>query len=561
MKKVFVLLFSFIFVFLHSAPIYADVEYSIEKVTIDAFLQENGNVLVQESFTYDFDDEFNGITRSLIAKENTSIEDLKAYENGNELKIEKDGGLYKIYRSGDHETITIDIEYTIINGIEKYQDVAQFYWPFFDSSNESQYDNMTITVYPPNEIYNDVIAFGYNEAYGTEQILQDGSVVFHLGKVQEEKNGDIRVAYDANLFPAAPMNDKHMKDEILQAKEKLDEEIAAFEVRKEFFSDIAPFVTLTFGLYFFVLLFISWRKKQQVNLLVQREIDHGFFLPKQKMSLAATIHFTKPLSPQSHLLTASLLELVRKGNVEMTTEEQFTVVNRKVECEHERLLIELLFDEIGNGDTFHFDDLKSYTEDVKNHEKYYEKTSKWLKAIQEEIRSHQLVKKKIKLRWFIGLSSLLTVPFIVLFAIHEVYMYLVLLIFLLLSLLMFAFLYSPKTKEGAIITEEWKQVSNNFPEIESNQWHKWSKDDQMRAINYGIGINHKQLANNKKINLDGWNIQNGGIDPNMIMFLLIATTANHQFSDAIQTVSAASTSSSVGSGAGVGGGGGGSGAF
>ena len=48
---------------------------------MDAFLQENGNVDVKETHTYDFIGEFNGITREIIPKKGTSITGFKATEN------------------------------------------------------------------------------------------------------------------------------------------------------------------------------------------------------------------------------------------------------------------------------------------------------------------------------------------------------------------------------------------------------------------------------------------------------------------------------------------------
>ncbi len=88
--------------------------------------------------------DFNGITRTLIPKENTQIIDFQASENNTSLDIEQEENLYKAYRSGSDEEVKVDLSYTIKNGVEVYTDLAQFYWPFFDTSNESTYQNMDI---------------------------------------------------------------------------------------------------------------------------------------------------------------------------------------------------------------------------------------------------------------------------------------------------------------------------------------------------------------------------------------------------------------------------------
>src|SRR5690606_32620204 len=120
----------------------------IEKTDIHAYLQMDGNVQVEEIHTYAFDGEFNGITRTLIAKKGTQIQDVKASENGTALDVEQEDNLYKIYRGGADETVTIHLTYTIKDGVEVYSDMGQFYWPFFDQNNESAYHNLDIYIHP-----------------------------------------------------------------------------------------------------------------------------------------------------------------------------------------------------------------------------------------------------------------------------------------------------------------------------------------------------------------------------------------------------------------------------
>jgi uncharacterized membrane protein len=178
------------------------VDFSIPHVEMEAFLREDGHVSVKETYTYLFDGSFNGITRELIPKEGTKISGLQASEDGKPLSIEEEDGLYKLYRQGADEDLTVELTYTIENGVSVYSDAAEFYWPFFDDRNESTYENLVVKIHPPKET-DDVIAFGYDEAFKKEQILNDGSVLFNFGKVPAGENGDIRVAYDAALFPAA----------------------------------------------------------------------------------------------------------------------------------------------------------------------------------------------------------------------------------------------------------------------------------------------------------------------------------------------------------------------
>lgn len=562
MKKLVVSLIFIFSLFLVVKPAFADVEYSIKDVQIDAFLMENGDVAVKERFTYDFEDEFKGITRVIIPKNDTSIEDFVASEDGEPLKVEKEDSEYKVYRKGNEETVTIDLSYTIMNGVEVYQDVAQFYWPFFDSSNESAYETMTIHVHPPART-NQVTAYGYDEAYDTAEVTEDGEVVFSLGHVEDGKNGDIQVVYDATLFGAAPLTSKKMMgDSIREGIADNEAKLAAFQDRKVWLGHIAPYIVGVFGLFLVLLIFVSMRQKTELKHDVQRRLKEELTVPKLNMSLPATIYYTNPFTPKEHLLTSSLLELVRKGYVRTKNQETFLLVDRYTEYDHEYFLINLLFDTVGDGKKFRFEDLQIFLEDESNHNDYNERVQTWIYAIKQEVKLKDLTKAKKGFKWTVALFSLLLVPLAVLFGIHELFMWMMVSIILMFGLLTFSIFYNPKTLEGVMIWEEWMQFKKKFDDIPPKQLEKWSTEEQIIAVNYVYGMDDKGI----KV----WNnplfkqTSNTSMDSsNIMMYLLIASTANLHFSEA-DTVTAATTSSSsttTGTGTGVGGGGGGSGAF
>src|SRR5690606_17568713 len=113
------------------------VEYSISEVVIDAQVNSDGTVSVVEHHIYEFEDDFNGITREIVPKEGSSIQKFSGYENGQELEVEREGDLYKVFRAGDDETVSFELRYEIQDAVDKFEDGAEFYWPFFDDRNES----------------------------------------------------------------------------------------------------------------------------------------------------------------------------------------------------------------------------------------------------------------------------------------------------------------------------------------------------------------------------------------------------------------------------------------
>ncbi len=535
------------------------VDFSITETTIDAYLQDHGDVHVTETYTYEFDGEFQGITRTIIPKEGTSIVDVSASEAGTQLDVELEDDTYRIYRSGEDETVTIDFSYVIQGGVDVYEDMAEFYWPFFDSNNESDYEKMTITVHPPNPT-TEVIAFGYDEAFGTETIQDDGVVVFDLGLVDSGKNGDIRVAYDRALFSAVDGTlDGTIRNELLLEEQDLKEKAALFLQRQATWENIAVYVTGAYTLFLIGLLTFAWRRSRATKLEAEYgHVSHSI-IPEQVMSMPATVYyFRNYILGYGEMLTVGLMDLVRKGNVEVRDDETYHLVDRQTDHEHERKLLDLLFGKIGSGAEFTFKRLEIYAENADHQKQLQEELAQYAQLIRQEIDAHQLFDKQLKLRWFTGLVSLLLVPVAIFLIIYELYMWLAISFALLLVLLTFAFLFQPKTPKGYLIKKEWNDFKERFLEMESNGWYRLSEADKERALIFSAGLNDEKLKGKSKTF-----IQTGDEDEDgtlLFLLLMMSTTANSEFGSVVET-SAHSSSSSSSSGTGVGGGGGGSGAF
>ncbi|WP_382353119.1 DUF2207 domain-containing protein [Lederbergia graminis] len=543
------------------------VEYDIEKTDIHAYLQSDGNIQVEETHTYAFDGDFNGITRTLIAKKGTEIQDMKATENGKALNVEQEDNLYKVHRKGTDETVTIDLTYTIINGVEVYADMAQFYWPFFDQSNESDYNNLNIYIHPPKPT-RDVEFIGYDSAWDTGKVDKDGVVHFAMGHVSSGEKGDVRVAYDSSLFTgASSAGDKSIRQEILSDIEKKEAEIAAFNKRKELFHRIAPFVIVGFALYLLSLMMRRSQYKRQIKSELERQFVDSFFVPKTGLSMPATIQYMNNGVLDTHALTAALLDLVRKGYVKENDQETFVVVNRKTDHEHEQILLTWLFDIIGKNGTFRLTDLETYTKNKNNHESYQKYFANWKKSVKREVDAKELYEKRDNTRMTVGLSSLILLPFIILFGIHELYGWMLAAIVLAGYVIVFAIIDKRKTVEGANIKAQWERFEVKFADLVPTEWNEWLDDDQKRAFIYGLGRNNHTIQKKSKTLMEHvpqYNQLNHNSGTNMLLFLMIASSAHTHFDKAeAATMPNISTGSggTPGAGGGVGGGGGGSGAF
>ncbi|WP_445505623.1 DUF2207 domain-containing protein [Niallia sp. 03091] len=523
--------------------------------------------------TYSFDGEFNGITREIFPKKGTSITNFEAKENGKPLKVEKEDNLYRIYRKGSDESIVVNLFYTIKNGVDVYPDVAQFYWPFFDNRNESTYNNLSITIHPPAPT-KDVIAFGYDESFGTEKVIPNGSVLFQLGEVPAEVNGDIRVAYDKSLFSAAQnIQNQPMKEKILSEKNKMITEAANYAEKQEKVTSVGTIALLSLSVILFGSMYILFFKGRNKKNAVLRNIPAYFTVPKQIMSLPATIFYTNQRQLPAEAMGAALLDLLRKGIIEKRNEDSFRVLQQQNDRKkHERLLIDFLFYTVGNRGEFRFDDLKIYINKKKNHQKYHDFQVKWNQAVKEELKEYALYEKNARVNWYFAIQTVLLLPCLYFFPAYQLFGLLFASTVLIVASLLFALLYRPKTYEGFEILHQWKSLLNNFPTITKNEWEKLSDDERMRIYIYGLGINNKNITRKnealaKSIPFPNMNLSHQTSEYqafDILTFYYFGTLASTNFYDANKSVektmhgSYGSSSSFTGGG---GGGGGGSGAF
>lgn len=534
------------------------VDFTISKVKINAYLQSNGNVEVVEQHTYEFDSKFNGITRELIPKKGSTITEFEAFENSKPLKVELKEDEYRVHRKGKNETIVVELRYEIVNGIEKYEDGAQFYWPFFDQRNEADYGDMTIAVHPPLETA-DVLFLGYDAAYEKGELESGGIITFKMGDVSSGENGDIRVVYDAGLFPNVEAQSGLIRDEIIAERNQLAEDIVVFTLNQEKtrnygIGGMAAVVVLLLGIFGTML---KRRRQDKLEVLHEWTADK-FTVPAEKMSMPATVHYTNGRSMAPEVMAAGLLDLVRKGYVKQHSDDEFEVIDRDVEHTHESELIGLLFDSIGDGVHFELENLETYTKNKKNHGLYNAAVLKWRRGIMEEVKEQSLDGKSGGIRLLLIIISLSLVVGAILFGRYALYFFMVNAIILSLSTMIFAIFYKPRNLQGHHLVEEWRHFRKVFSELSVDEWQQLSTDDKFRAYTYAVGIGDKDFAKNfTEFASAGRRTLSEGPDfyyTNPALMTSSFTSANTNATP----VSSGSGSSSSG---GTGGGGGGSGAF
>ncbi|TWT01562.1 DUF2207 domain-containing protein [Planomicrobium sp. CPCC 101079] len=552
-RKIIPYVLAFILVGLIPAQVYA-IDFDISEVRIDVQLNTDGTAEVTEQFTYEFDDDFNGITRSLIAKKGTAIDNFSAAENGKPLKVEIEDGVYQIYRAGDDgDTIEIELSYAITDAVEKFEDGAQFYWAFFDESNESEYGDMTITVTPPAPAEN-TETLGYEEAFGTEHVTDDGAAVFSLGYVPDGENANVRAIFEPDLFPDAAQLAGTVRDDLAKDRVNLENEAAAFAKNQQTAKNVGIPAIAIGGVLLLAGALALWLRASQRKRQV-RKTPYEFFVPKESMSIPALLYFTNSVFLSPNAISAAIMELMRKGNIRQLTGDHFELIHRKTDHAHEATLIQLLFDRIGDGQEFTLQQVEEFTKNELNHAEYNDAIAEWNKGVSLEVKEKDYYEKHTDLRGVAGILSAVFIGLAIYTGIYELFPWMAAAIALAMLAFGVAISYSPLTLEGHEIRFNWRNLKAAMQNLPAEQWDRLTLDEKQRAYAYLLGSDPK-TAERKAAAFTS--VQAAADDSSFVMNPIFLTAI---FVSAGSTTTASASGGTAGSGAGVGGGGGGSGAF
>ena len=363
MKKPASLLFLlFILIFL---PGWDEEErsFTIERLDIRAYILEDGDLYVEELYTYDFDGEFNGTTRTIKDNGHDGVEFFEAYlpppgkelgeftfEDSQPLKTERKEETFYVYTASKNEKKRVYYRYRLSNAVRKYRDTAEFYWAFFDYSNESDLHRVTIDVILPKPFHKDQIQYFLHErANGQITDITDYSIRYQTPLFPAGVTSEIRLLFPGEFLPKAKLTeDKDMKADILSEEKALQPRFAARERLLETGKSALDLLSLT--LLAAIPLYALFRILRRA--LARGEFGEAGRLEELDPLLVALVYRKGKLTPQD--LIAGLFSLYQKDAIRIEKLEEdetfkFLWAEEKKNLErHERYLIDSFFRDLEN---------------------------------------------------------------------------------------------------------------------------------------------------------------------------------------------------------------------
>ncbi len=209
--------------------------YAIDRVQIKGWVQPNGDMLVNEVFTYTLDGSFSQLMRSFPEKHIGQVQQFEAYlldgldpivgeieESAlTKAPVTREGGTYRAaIRAGD-EIVSVLYVYTMQNAVTSYDTYSDLSVTYFEGgdNHDEHLNNVEITYALPGDAGEGQIhGFLHDRAGQVRKVYRDG-ISFHTPKSAAHTVTETRV-----LFPSIIMTEQQKITEPVSFEEAIRQE-------------------------------------------------------------------------------------------------------------------------------------------------------------------------------------------------------------------------------------------------------------------------------------------------------------------------------------------------
>lgn len=573
-----------------------DRSFQITDYKAQAQILEDGDVRVSEIFTYEFSGNFNGIIRSIGITGSDGLEYFRASQYLPQKKMleitrEAEGNMvtYRIYDQSSNERKSFLLEYQLKNVVTRYNDVAEFYWKFFDQSNSSPIQRVQIEVSFPGQILNKdkLKVFGHGPSQGQVFILDRGVVVYEVEDLLANEMVEARVLFPTSFVPdAGKIVNKDQYAQIMQ------EELAwAKRSDRENLFVIFGLLLIPVIIVLNIIMAIRLYFKYDRELKPEMELDYYRELPAD-ITPAVMSHLMSIQGATTKDIMATLMDLTRKKYLQIkeTTSGgwikkkhyRFILLNKDTASlkQHETNLINWFFYSIGDGKSVTLKEIENYSKTSRTQSSFRHQYQQWQKAVKKEFqkynyfgRSQEGLKVAVKtvvleiiilLVLVVG-AILLRVTWLVLIPL------LLAIVFTGVGLVIYGGVIRKKTQEGVNEHEKWsafKRFLQHFSNMKDYEIPSLVIWEHYLVYAISLGIAERVISKLRVVLADqNINMRNSALlyhmtDRNGQLNASVFRSFDKAFSSSlVRTSPSKGSGGGFSSGGGRGGGGGGAGAF
>jgi uncharacterized membrane protein YgcG len=325
LKKIVIL---FVFLLSLAPPAFAR-SYSIDKIQIRAWIQPDGDLLVNEIFTYNFDGEYDSVSRTIHKKNHKGIKLFEAYELVNPkaelgyvkmedirpLKVSQENNTYHAVMPASDGKKSVFFIYELKEAVKTYDSYSDLTVPFFgtDTNHDENLQKVTIDFVFPEEIKPNSYFAYFHDRQG--EVTEKGPWVVRFTTPVSEMYSmtETRLLFPSSLMSEqtkskAPMSLK----EAIAEEEQLAEKNAAMKKQLNILEKVLGGLAALLAFALMSVLFTRFLKKL-------RTADRPDELLRTDPLILYMIHRRGKMDHYAFL--AGLFSLVEKGKATVRTEQ------------------------------------------------------------------------------------------------------------------------------------------------------------------------------------------------------------------------------------------------
>jgi uncharacterized membrane protein len=591
---------TFFLLLIVSIPGYAlqDRSFQITDYKAQVEILENGDAKVSEIFTYEFSGSFNGIIRSIGLTGSDGLEYFRASQYLPQKKVlditrETEGNMvtFRIYDQSANERKSFQLEYQLKNVVTKYNDIAEFYWKFFDQSNSSPIQRVQIEISFPGQTFNaeELKVFGHGPSQGQVSILDRGIVLYEVEGLSANEMVEARVLFPISFVPnTGKIVNKDQYAQIMQ------EELAWAESsdRQNIFV-ILGLLLIPVIIILNIINAIRMYFKYDRELKPEMELDYYRELPSD-ITPAVLSHLMSIQGAVTKDIMATLMDLTRRKylQIEETTsggwikkkDYRFILLNEDIATlkQHEINLINWFFYSIGDGKSVTLKEIENYSKASRTQSSFRHQYQQWQNTVKKEFQKYNYFGRSKEglttaLKIFLLEIAIFVILVIVAFFMKVPWMVLIPLlltiIFTGVGLVIYGGVIRKKTQEGINEHEKWSAFKrfllhfSNMKDYEIPSLVIW---EHYLVYAISLGIADKVISKLRVVLADqdiNINMRNSALlyhmtDRNGQLNASVFRSFDKAFSNSmVRTSPSKGSGGGFSSGGGRGGGGGGAGAF
>lgn len=416
-KKILVVIFiSFI-----SISIYGGPSYNVDNLRIEAYINPDGSVDVNELVQYNAY-EINGILYNIDYKGYGDLKNLRVfYEKDSEfipainnnsqrrgtysLKDRDDLREVKLYYPMRDTKKWFLFQYTLSQGVTVYNDIAQFNRKMVGRGWQTDIENIQIKIILPKNVNKeDIKAFGHGPLTGNVDIISGREILYTLKGYYSGEFVETNVLFPKSLIPnikPSLVKNEDGYEKIIKMENKLADKADRERKFAQMRGTIGNIVFFLWGgwiIFVVGLNYVKNRKKHKV------ENEYGEYFREAPDDFSPAVGGAiayKYVSPSQ--LLATVMDLVRRDIFEMIEdrENNKTILRKNSYDErllknYEKFVVDWYIDEIGNGVEVSMEEIEENIRDRRNAIKFGRNYEKWESMVEKDLKKVGFEKEPVK---------------------------------------------------------------------------------------------------------------------------------------------------------------------